>query len=545
MTISDIKFDINRDSLNIEIPCSIAETPSMSQFKVEIISSKGSIIRPVLDIYNSNDGAQDVGLIYFDVSTKSVSDELNVKIKRELTPCETDLNELLSKATPLTKKNFIDLYKKYPENNGLLNFSNPTCQVLSNNVEPVNSCLEADYTVDFSSEDVSNFDNANLDAELTFCKSYFNIENMIHDSKFSLKSGMLMYFNSEESTIMNATVVEKCYSYENSRPSSTQLVNVISDMKLGDLNLSGALSEPNIQTNDLGNGITETIKELRISYDLPLIYAISGTGEIVYAKDYNEKCIVENGEKKYTICQKIGIGIPTKFTEGSDNKMVFSYKFKDKTQNADCEYNIEREIVKCDESNKNCKLNLEFRPITSNSESAFVNKNGEKRVSGQNWCTPIKNRVIDERNDSSGKKGNEPLYTIELTTDKIKDIRKYNKENSYNTPLYCDMGGLCESSFLKEKFPDLQRAQNLTWENEFNNILYGDANYDGYINIYDVFAIQRYAVGYSFETNCDAFSEELSDVNTDGIIDETDAELIQKYIAKFSDTGKVGEKYTK
>ena len=62
---------------------------------------------------------------------------------------------------------------------------------------------------------------------------------------------------------------------------------------------------------------------------------------------------------------------------------------------------------------------------------------------------------------------------------------------------------------------------------ESQNVLYGDVNNDGIIDITDATMIQKYIVGIEKFTD-DQFKR--ADVNFDGSIDVSDATLISKYI---------------
>ena len=65
-----------------------------------------------------------------------------------------------------------------------------------------------------------------------------------------------------------------------------------------------------------------------------------------------------------------------------------------------------------------------------------------------------------------------------------------------------------------------------------DSYLFGDANFDSYVTIYDVTRLQRYLAEYNIEET-EAIIEYACDVNNDGHADIQDATLIQKYLAEF------------
>ena len=82
-----------------------------------------------------------------------------------------------------------------------------------------------------------------------------------------------------------------------------------------------------------------------------------------------------------------------------------------------------------------------------------------------------------------------------------------------------------------------------------DSYLFGDANFDSYVTIYDVTRLQRYLAEYNIEEapvyggrytkdgslmTTEAIIEYACDVNNDGHADIQDATLIQKYLAEFN-----------
>ncbi len=68
--------------------------------------------------------------------------------------------------------------------------------------------------------------------------------------------------------------------------------------------------------------------------------------------------------------------------------------------------------------------------------------------------------------------------------------------------------------------------------------IYGDADFDGVTNIYDVTHIQRYLVNYLTD---DEINTTLADCNLDGIVNIYDATHIQRYLAGYTDCEMAGK----
>lgn len=99
----------------------------------------------------------------------------------------------------------------------------------------------------------------------------------------------------------------------------------------------------------------------------------------------------------------------------------------------------------------------------SNIEIYDINKNGKVDIKDALLIEEIirsrlagfedgSRAVMDLTNNSYNKNGTGPKYTITLTSDTIKEIRNYNRTNSYDDyNLTCDENGYnCESTFLKD-----------------------------------------------------------------------------------------------
>lgn len=81
--------------------------------------------------------------------------------------------------------------------------------------------------------------------------------------------------------------------------------------------------------------------------------------------------------------------------------------------------------------------------------TAWTSKNQENK----SIINSTVEKYITKREDSNSKK--EPLYSFTLTPDKIKEIRDYNKDNSYNDfKLTCTNGYNCISDFVTGLYAD-------------------------------------------------------------------------------------------
>lgn len=131
----------------------------------------------------------------------------------------------------------------------------------------------------------------------------------------------------------------------------------------------------------------------------------------------------------------------------NDDKRVNIYdlvKFRDYLIAAKYNFNT------IDESeNQGINDDIDLKSYEDSGCTAYTTKN-------QNNTSIINSTVekyITQREDSNSKK--EPLYSFTLTPDKIKEIRKYNKENSYNDfKLTCTNGYNCISDFVSTLYAD-------------------------------------------------------------------------------------------
>ena len=105
----------------------------------------------------------------------------------------------------------------------------------------------------------------------------------------------------------------------------------------------------------------------------------------------------------------------------------------------------------CNGNDSNGSLNVIYRPISLTNPFPNTISNGKYRAMGANWNETYTEEVIKNNRGVSDYEvyGLIPIYTIELTPAKIKEIREYNKTVSYNNfDMKCTDGYLCVSNFL-------------------------------------------------------------------------------------------------
>lgn len=96
-------------------------------------------------------------------------------------------------------------------------------------------------------------------------------------------------------------------------------------------------------------------------------------------------------------------------------------------------------------------LNVIYRPISLTNPFPNLINNNKYRKMGANWNETYAQTVIENNRGVSNYDiyKTTPIYTIELTPAKIKEIRKYNDKTSFNNfDMKCSDGYLCSSNFL-------------------------------------------------------------------------------------------------
>ena len=106
-----------------------------------------------------------------------------------------------------------------------------------------------------------------------------------------------------------------------------------------------------------------------------------------------------------------------------------------------CNKDESKETISCDDTNKE-GINVIYRPISMFPNTIFLNMDGTSRIPGHNWNNEdlIKDFITNNRSVSNYDVYKlDPMYTIELTPTKIKEIRDYNKKmNGKVTTIYDD-----------------------------------------------------------------------------------------------------------
>lgn len=128
----------------------------------------------------------------------------------------------------------------------------------------------------------------------------------------------------------------------------------------------------------------------------------------------------------------------------------------------ECPFNVVN-FLQCSGKNCDSSYNLIFRPISLT--TPFPNSKGTgNRKLGNNWIneTVASNFINNNRGvDSYDVYNLTPMYDITLTPSDIKEIRKYNKNHSYNDfTLNCENGLYCTSTFLRDSFQSLVNTEN-------------------------------------------------------------------------------------
>lgn len=366
----------------------------------------------------------------------------------------------------MTMKERIDLYNLIKTNynhefNALLDMNNTTAASACSNIPAVKnytkSCFGAGNTITNS----SNFSNTNVSMHTekygtyTFCLTKYNMVNNLGKTRFyNIQAGKAII--STDSVVATATLNRVCYNFGD---------ETIEDPEYNNLSYSNYIEEdasiggvPLIKTETSSGTINN--KTITATYTLPEMYASNRDGKIHYG-------YCPSGE----YCKSLGKGIISKFNSKPSNplspstpstpstpskpsntiyhKLGFNIVLKgfgELKSSSDCTYTIKTGLI-----TPNNKLNIEFRPVNTNSESIFLGKDGSNRKIGSNWSKEEDREfVLNVKNNSYNKNNEEPLYTILLTPDTMEDIRKDNKDKTYDDyNMTCTEDGMtCISNYL-------------------------------------------------------------------------------------------------
>ena len=167
-------------------------------------------------------------------------------------------------------------------------------------------------------------------------------------------------------------------------------------------------------------------------------------------------------------CRSLSYGVvsdPNDKNNTMDFKLTFTPpKSNGITVTGTCYYRLDADgLINRDD------LNLEFRVIDTN--NPFPGINGKGRDTKTNWCgidkdgkvncsrdNNVVKKYITDRNNSYSK---DAKYVIELTPSDIKNIRKYNKQNSYNDSNYFYVFGNGLT-----KYKDFEECRKANGEND-------------------------------------------------------------------------------
>lgn len=228
----------------------------------------------------------------------------------------------------------------------------------------------------------------------------------------------------------------------------------------------GSNSYSNSAINKILSNSTTTLKT---SYDTKKTVECGGTCKIEYSSKFLNcestgsliKEIFQNGygndlrtSNTKNLCQftmQFPVGSKAECTraKGTLKTLTATYTKDSCTQKVVFNTSVKGADSSCSNSvtveNIDIKEDLVFRPISLS--NPFPGQNGKGRSMGSPWTDDLKKTYITNRSDVYSKK---PLYSITLTPSTIKQIRDYNKKNSYDDfNLICSNGEACYSIFLR------------------------------------------------------------------------------------------------
>ena len=270
--------------------------------------------------------------------------------------------------------------------------------------------------------------------------------------------------NSNTGSTISVAVDNFKYGYYNN---SGKWVDVkVNDKTFEKLDLKNSTNNVEIERKIryiMTDGTTKTSGDFNINNDFRKV------SKVIY-KEYT------NGNLQYTTdefgCVSLGDGKPIKCDESkketqveskttypihpqmnSINKVPLYLQItlgNDKTITKECSYKVINELFgrenNPDDSKTNTKkatgLDVIYRPISL--DNPFPGINGSGKMRGSNWSDEdVTEYISSNRGETTNNVYNkEPLYRIELDATKIKKIREYNKNNSYD-----DFKFICENGF--------------------------------------------------------------------------------------------------
>lgn len=228
----------------------------------------------------------------------------------------------------------------------------------------------------------------------------------------------------------------------------------------------GSNSYSNPAINKILSNSTTTLKT---SYDTKKTVECGGTCKIEYSSKflnctstgslirdifkngYGSDLNISNTKDLCQITMQFPVGSKAECTraKGTLKTLTATYTKDSCTQKVVFNTSVKGADSSCSNSvtveNIDIKEDLVFRPISLS--NPFPGQNGKGRSMGSPWTDDLKKTYITNRSDVYSKK---PLYSITLTPSSIKQIRDYNKKNSYDDfNLICSNGEACYSIFLR------------------------------------------------------------------------------------------------
>lgn len=351
--------------------------------------------------------------------------------------CATELNNLTDKSP----QNLISLYYKYGLN-GLLDFNNPKCEVVTCQTKPNVGCLTASIPSNFNYTNLSCYDSViyTPTGDITaFCKNTFELTNNIGINTFYGVSGQALIEQKDKNI----------FFYNNNYVKNSKQNNYFINATLGRVcyslfdNINSIYQKPPLLNISFGfdNNTLEDVStdELSISNSEPTFnglykYEINNTYHYNFRKVYFEEL---NGKITNFQTPYVKYGLFTKLNQQKSGTIPFSVKYGDIDPiiSNDCKFNLNQGLI--DTSNS---INLEFRIIDT--KTPFPNRNVNSNwcvVSGTNKCSSnnnvVREIIINRPNsygyDQNGKKS-KPIYKIILGPSDIQTIRNYNKSHPYD-----------------------------------------------------------------------------------------------------------------
>ena len=334
--------------------------------------------------------------------------ELVVKNKKTTTvdkpkTCDSELDDIVSRYDSNSinkvqyKKELVELWKKYQNNNELLNFEYPLCESSSCGKSHDSGCLQGSYFgyADFSEDNWSCYEDIiESNGKTGFCNFKFNLyPSLSYKSQESrIRSGVhagQLYFDVLDGELLNGNFIEDCFFVEDPGQLNTNLSisKYLNSVKLGDVSL---LPSKDInkemdfaKISSTPGAIEYKYENENLKYGYPAVYAEAITGALKNSAGKNYKLMGYGLQSKLNDDESKSVNFEIEYTvpeniNGAGNAQKFG---------GVCEYKTHE---------KDEDLAVEFRTISKT--NPFVNFNGNDRDTKTNWCfgTGYKKLGIDE-----------------------------------------------------------------------------------------------------------------------------------------------------